>query len=127
MLQTSANTNNNNSAGLAVAGNLTGQDVTLPTANSTVSVTTQYSKQTNQNGTYAQYALSFDVREGNELPVSVTLMSGPNVIQPIDMGGNCQGCGTPQCSTMRTSVPLSGSWPGLHLPRHPTATEQPRL
>ena len=91
-----SNTNNNNSAGLAVAGNLTGQDVTLPTANSTVSVTTQYSKQTNQNGTYAQYALSFDVREGNELPVSVTLMSGPNVIQPIDMGGNCQGCGTPQ-------------------------------
>jgi large repetitive protein len=82
----------NNSAGLAVTGNLTGQNITLPTASSTVSVTTQYTNPLNQN---PQYVLSFNVREGNKLPVSVTLMSGPNVIHPIDMA-SCQGCGTPQ-------------------------------
>jgi hypothetical protein len=106
-----SNTNSSNSNGLAVTGNLAGQDQTLPTANSTVSVTTGYSQQTNQNGTYTQYSLNFDVREGNELPVSVTLMSGPNVIQPIDMGSNCQNCGTPQWQyyvTISPDVPTVG-------------------
>jgi hypothetical protein len=106
-----SNTNSSNSNGLAVTGNLAGQDQTLPTANSTVSVTTGYSQQTNQNGTYTQYSLNFDVREGNELPVSATLMTGPNVIQPIDMGSNCQNCGTPQWQyyvTISPDVPTVG-------------------
>jgi len=91
-----SNTNNNNSNGVAVPGNLTGQDVTLTAVSSTATATTQTSQFTNGGVTTTEYSLNLDVREGNKLPVAVTLASGPNLIHPIDMGSNCQNCGTPQ-------------------------------
>jgi hypothetical protein len=93
------NTNNNgNSNGLAVPGNLTNQDITLPSANSTLGVTTQYQQNIcpGCGGTSSSYSLSFDLRKGNKVPVSVTLISGLNVINPVDLGACGNNCGNPQ-------------------------------
>ena len=93
--------NNGNSSGIAIAptGTLTGYDPALPTANSTLAVTTQYQQDTSYNGTgpttQVDYSLNFNLREGNKLPVSVTLTSGPNVINPVDLSA-CTSCGTSQ-------------------------------
>jgi hypothetical protein len=96
------NTNNNgNSSGIAITptGTLTGYDPALPTANSTLAVTTQYQQDTSYNNgssnTQVDYSLNFDLRTGNKLPVAVTLTSGPNVINPVDLGA-CTSCGTAQ-------------------------------
>ncbi|MGA3080391.1 MAG: putative Ig domain-containing protein [Terracidiphilus sp.] len=94
-----SNTDNNGSSGIAITptGTLTGYDPVLPTANSTATVTTQYSQSTNPGGGGTNYNLNFDVREGIKLPVSVTLLSGPNVINPIDISNQCNGgCGSDQ-------------------------------
>jgi hypothetical protein len=93
------NTNNNgNSNGLAVTGNLTNQDITLPSANSTVSVTTQYQQNmcSGCGGTSSSYSLSFDLRKANKVPVAATLISGPNVMDPVDLGACGNNCGNPQ-------------------------------
>ncbi len=84
-----------NAPGLAITAPLTGQNPALPTANSTATVTTQYQQNTNSGGTGSNYTLNFGVREANKLPVAVTLTSGPNVINPIDIT-SCYGCGNTQ-------------------------------
>jgi hypothetical protein len=89
------NTDNANSA-VTISGNLTGQNLTLPSAGSTAAVTTQYSSGTSPGGSFAGYTVSFDVRAANKLPVAVQLTSGPNVVNPVDIGNACQGCGTVQ-------------------------------
>jgi hypothetical protein len=93
--------NNGGSSGIAITptGTLTGYDPVLPTANSTLAVTTQYQQDTSYNGsqpsTQVDYSLNFNLRKGNKLPVSVTLTSGPNVIHPVDLSA-CNSCGTEQ-------------------------------
>ena len=91
---TGDNGNNNNTT---PTGNISNQNVTLPSANSTATVTTQYSKQINQNGTNSGYQLNLDVRAGVMLPVAVelTAASNPNVVLPVDIGA-CFTCGNPQ-------------------------------
>jgi len=83
------------SPGLAITTPLTGQNPALPTANSTATVATQYQQNTTSGGSNSTYALNFGVREANKLPVAVTLTSGPNMINPIDIGA-CYGCGNTQ-------------------------------
>ncbi len=89
---------NNGSAGVTISGNLTADDLTLPSANSIVQVTTQYFQQTSPNGSSTGYDIGFDLREGNKLPVSVTLASAsnPDVITPTDIGNCASNCGSPQ-------------------------------
>ena len=88
----------NDKSGLSITGPMT-ENLTLPTANSTATVTTQYQSNTNDNGgtpnTSTSYSLYFTVRAGIKLPVAVTLTSGPNVIDPVDLGA-CTDCGNPQ-------------------------------
>jgi Putative Ig domain len=96
-----SNTQGNNSEAIVVNNQaLTNQDLTLPTAATTASVTTSYNQNVNYggSGTNTSYGIGFDVRSGNgsKLPVGVTLMSGPNVLHPVDMGNYCQSCGTAQ-------------------------------
>ena len=93
-----ANTRSNTSSAISISAPLTGQDLTLPTASSTATVTTQYYQITGQAGSSSSsgYNLNFQVHEGNRLPVAVTLLSGPNVINPIDIGNYCHGCGSVQ-------------------------------
>lgn len=77
-----------------VISSSTVMNLTLPTANSTATVTTQYWSQT-QSGTTTGYNVNFKVREGIKLPVAVELTAGPNVVNPIDLG-KCTECGTSQ-------------------------------
>lgn len=85
----------NNQTVISISGN-TSEDLTLPTANSTANVTTQYVSSTSPSGSSTSYDLSFDVKEGIKLPVAVTLTSGPNMINPVDVGNLCSGCGRVQ-------------------------------
>jgi len=96
------NTNSNSSSMVSVAGTTSVPSFTLPSANSTALVQTQFNQELVWNGTSSQtntgYNLNFQVREGNQLPVSVELTSAsnPNVITPVDLSNYCQGCGSVQ-------------------------------
>jgi hypothetical protein len=103
-----ANTNSKSLTPIAISGPMTGQDLTLSTVNSTAVVSTQFYELTSLTGTTSGYNLNFDVEEGNKLPVAVTLMSGPNVINPVDIGNYCPGCGSVQ---FQYHVPLNGDTP----------------
>jgi hypothetical protein len=100
----------NNSNGIAISGPLTAQNLTLSTANSAATVGTQYYQTTGQAGSFSSsgYNINFDVREGNKLPVAVTLLSGPNVINPVDISNYCPGCGSVQ---FQYHVPLNSDTP----------------
>ena len=91
---TNTNSGANGLSATSVLGNAT-MNLTLPNAGSSALVTTQHYQQTNSSGTNTGYNLSFEVREGNKLPVSVALISGPNVVSPVDIA-TCSYCGTPQ-------------------------------
>ncbi|HTC64923.1 MAG TPA: putative Ig domain-containing protein, partial [Candidatus Saccharimonadales bacterium] len=85
--------NNSNASGVTLSGSATTiDDNSLPATNSNVTVQTQYSA----CGTNcSSYNLNLQVREGNKLPVAVTLYSGPNLLNPVDMG-HCSNCGNVQ-------------------------------
>ncbi len=113
-----SNTGNDQSSPTVISGNKTGLDETLPDANSTAAVTTQFNQTTyyywdfgsGQSGTSTSYYLAFNVREGNKLPVAVQLTSAsnPNVITPTDISNYCQGCGHVQFdldTTIASDVP----------------------
>jgi len=75
------NATNNNSSSITVSGSsMSGVDVTLPGSNSIVTVQTEYC-----GSSCGNYILTLEVDEGNKLPVSVQLNSGPNLLNPISM------------------------------------------
>jgi hypothetical protein len=45
--------------------------------------------------TNVSYGVNLEVREANELPVTVQLLSGPNALHPVDIG-RCPDCGSVQ-------------------------------
>ena len=104
-----ANTRQQNLNPIAITGPLTSQNLTLGTANSTAQVGVQY-YQYGVNNPTTGYNLNFDVREANKLPVAVTLLSGPNVINPVDISNYCSGCGNVQ---FQYYVPLNGNTPNV--------------
>lgn len=87
--------NNNNGGGpptVTISGSTT-ENATLPRADSTASVTTQYSQSPNgSGGTSNNYSLNLEVQKGNKMPVDATLASGLNLINPVDMESECAGC-----------------------------------
>ena len=97
-----SNTNGNNTNSISITGNMTGVNETLPDANSTARVQTQFTQNTYYNGSSSQtstnYGVGFSVQAGNKLPVAVQLTSAsnPNVITPVDLSNLCQGCGNVQ-------------------------------
>ena len=83
-----SDTNGNSGPGvITVTGNMSGQDFSLPSGDSTTTVQTQY--QTNNSGVYY---LNFQVRAGNKLPVAAELMGGPNLALPVNMSNSCGSC-----------------------------------
>ena len=83
---------NGNPPSVTISGSTT-ENLTLPSAISTASVTTQYS-QVNNNGTItSNYSINLSVKQGIKLPIAVTLTSGPNLINPVDMGSCGSNCG----------------------------------
>jgi hypothetical protein len=77
---------------VTISGSTT-ENATLPRADSTASVTTQYSQSPNgSGGTSNNYSLNLEVQKGNKMPVDATLASGLNLINPVDMESECAGC-----------------------------------
>ena len=101
-----SNTRNNSANSVSISADAT-ENLTLPSVNSNAMVTTQNWTQTNQSGTSSGFNLGFDVMEAGKLPVSVTLISGPSVIHPIDIG-KCGTCGNNQ---FQYFVPINNNTP----------------
>lgn len=78
----------------SVTGNMTGVNLTLSGANSMATVTTSNVQSSYSGGSTAFYGLNLNLREHAKLPVSVALTSGPNVLNPIDIG-RCTTCNNP--------------------------------
>jgi len=100
---------NNNGNGIPVTSNLPGQSLTLSTINSSAQVQTTYFSSTSSSGSSTGYDLNFDLREGNKLPVAVTLTGGPNVLAPVDLGP-CTSCGNEQ---FQYYVPITSTTPNV--------------
>lgn len=71
-----SNTEGNTSYMLTVSGNMTGQNLTIPSANVTASVSTSHQKYTNSGGTNESYALNFNVDQNIKRPVNVAVQMG---------------------------------------------------
>jgi hypothetical protein len=107
---TNTGNNSNNASGIAITAPLTGQNPSLPAVNSTAEVTTNYYQSTSSGGSSSGYNLNFTVNEANKLPVAVTLTSGPNIVNPIDIAA-CTTCGNPQFnfnSSIGNAIPTVG-------------------
>ncbi len=76
----------NNKSGVTFSGgSMTGQNLTLPSANSNAEVQTLYSS---CGSNCSSYAIDLTVTESNKLPVSVQLTSGPNLLNPVDLSSS---------------------------------------
>jgi hypothetical protein len=121
------NTNGNNSSAVSVTGAAT-KNLTLPSSNSIVSLSTNHSRYPNSAGTASayndSYNLSFNVGEQIKLPVAATLTSGPNVLSPVDFG-LCADCGHTQFNfwTSLSGAPKVGDTYGLTLTYSDGASE----
>jgi hypothetical protein len=108
---TNVNSSNGNGGppNVTISGSTT-ENTTLPSAASNVSVTTQFSQNPNgSGGTSTNYSLDLEVRQGIKLPIAVTLASGPNLINPVDMGPQCSGCDSFQYNAgIGSNVPKVG-------------------
>ena len=74
-------------------------------------VQTAFTQSTNGDSTNSWYQLSFSVAPGAKQPIAVTLLSGPNVYNPVDMGwcgGNCNNNSAFQFSIEIPGIPLVG-------------------
>ncbi len=88
------NTNNgNNSAPVSITGNMSSENLTLPSGNSTATVMTQAWEQINSNGTNTYYNIGFNVNGVVKLPVAVELATGPTpgVVIPADIANGAFG------------------------------------
>jgi sugar lactone lactonase YvrE len=94
-------------ATMAVTGNTTA-NFTLPPAN-TASVTTQHFRWADEGGASDTYALNFNVAPTDILPWRVSLLSGPNVLAPMDIG-DCTSCGQ---QLFDFSIDIGGAVPSL--------------
>jgi hypothetical protein len=83
------NTFNNNmiTPSVDVAGALSNQNLTLSSANSSAMIITANYDSANESGTTStqSYGISLTVSTVNKLPVSVELLSGSNVLAPMDI------------------------------------------
>ncbi len=101
------NVRSNNSNGITVSGStMPGQDTTLPSTGSVATVQTQYSS---CGASCNSYNLQLQVSEANKLPVSVTLSSGPNLLNPVDISS----CGCNGSAEFEYSATLPGSTPSV--------------
>ena len=85
-----SNTNSNNSASVVINGPLSNENLTLSTANSVATVSTQSFEQINSGGTSNSYGIGFIVNGLLKLPVAVELATGPSpgVVIPADIANN---------------------------------------
>ncbi len=100
---------------IQIGGNLTGQNITLPAANSrayVMSAFSRYSASIAGTDTVTDtYNLNLGLGEGDKLPVALELVSGPQVISPMDISNRCQNCGNVEFQ-QSIALPSSASKPG---------------
>jgi hypothetical protein len=89
---TNANVYNMITPALAIGPTTLTQNLTLPSANSWTTVTTENDYSSDEWGSGQGYGLDLIVSTLNKMPVSVALLSGSNVLAPADFAV-CQGCG----------------------------------
>ena len=75
-----------------ISGATTGQNLTLPSTNSSLTITTTHYRFVNGSNISQNYYLNFTLAGVLKLPISASIVSGPNIINPIDIG-NCITCG----------------------------------
>jgi hypothetical protein len=81
---------------VSVTGPASGVVVAIPTTDVVITTTTQNTKYTNAgNTTSNNYGVYFDLRYSYKTPVAVQIVSGPNVLKPVDIG-RCLTCGAVQ-------------------------------
>jgi hypothetical protein len=102
------NTNGNNQAPVSITGNMTNEDLTLPSGNSTATVQTQAWEQINSNGTNTYYNIGFNVNGNRCAPAYRYLF--PFALRLVRTNGDFLG---PQnertlAGTLRTSLEGTG-------------------
>jgi hypothetical protein len=95
----------NQQAHVTVSADMSNLTTTLPGVNSTASVLTQYA----DFGSGPQYTLQFEVDANLKLPVTATLVLGPNLATAIDLG-----TGQNQGGQLRTNVNLPSATPAVN-------------
>jgi hypothetical protein len=79
-----------------ISGDLPNENLTLPSADGIATVTTQDYQTIVSGNTSQSYNLSFQVSGLIKQPTAITLVSGPNLITPVDVaicGGTGSNCG----------------------------------
>jgi hypothetical protein len=90
----------------SISASQSGLNMVIPATNTVITVTTQNSKVTNPVTTFTNYGIYFDLRYSNNEPVAVQLLSGPNIVTPVDIA-RCSTCGAVQFQ-YGNGVPGSG-------------------
>jgi len=82
------NVNVNNLASTTISGNTSNVNVTLPTSNSVVTLTTQHNRPAGTTGSSDGYNIQFRLSSGVKLPVTVEAISAtnPDILIPQDIG-----------------------------------------
>jgi len=102
---------------VSFAGNTTGQNLTLPTSNAAITVITSNNRSVfNGNVTSQVYGLTLAIDPAVKIPTNATIVSGPNVIHPIDIGA-CNGCGISlrNSPVLATAAPTIGDSYGIQI------------
>jgi hypothetical protein len=107
--------NVNSNVVTVITGATTGENLTLPTGDSTVQESTQHMRQTQSGTTTDTYSVNLQTNGLLKLPMTFTVVSAsnPNVIVPSDVG-LAQGSGSLQFSpSLYTDVPAVGDTYGI--------------
>jgi hypothetical protein len=107
------NTGNGSSQPIVVvSGPVSNNNLTLPSTNGIATVTTQSIQTITSSGTTQSYALNFNINGLIKQPVGVTLVSGPNLITPVDIA-ICGGSGSNCSQGFDISFNLNGTSPNV--------------
>ena len=95
---------------VTIGGPLANADLTLPETPTTVKMNTSHYNNNNQFGSGSGYSLNFSLEQQTKLPVGVTVLSGPNILAPVDQGqcNNCGGSGFDFYLSLDSAIPKVG-------------------
>jgi Chitobiase/beta-hexosaminidase C-terminal domain/SdrD B-like domain len=82
-----------NNQSTVISGPTSNQNLTLPSANGIATVQTQYYNSISPSGSSQGYGLNFKIAGLVKPIVAITLTSGPNLINPVDIAACASGCG----------------------------------
>jgi hypothetical protein len=107
------NTGNGTSQPVTViSANTSNENLTLPSANGIASVTTENFESTGSSGTNQNYEIDFQVNGLIKQPVAAALVSGSNLITPVDIS-ICGGPGSTCNQGFQISFNLYGTSPSV--------------